>query len=244
MDQPDLADERARSAILLSRRDFVVRLAASGSALVLAGTSACGGGGGADGGIVDPPPATGAISGLVSSLDGTPQPRLGTLILMTARGRQTGARSSPDANGRFSFSSVTPGDYQIRFDAPGLAVVPEPFPHPIRFSVEAGKTTDVPVRVQLGNYNQNLVEIYIGDGFFQLQPNGTENGESVVKIGTNVCWYNVDTAVHTVTGGPWGDSGDLQKSQAYLWPATTAGLFGYQCKHHDTTEKALLRVLP
>jgi len=163
---------------------------------------------------------------------------------MTGRGRQTGARSAPDASGRFSFLDVTPGDYQIRFDAPGVAVVPEPFPHPIRFSVEAGKTTDVFVHVRLGNYNQNLVEIYIGDGFFQLQPNGTENGECAVKVGTNVCWYNVDTAVHTVTGGPWGDSGDLQKSQAYLWPATTTGLFGYQCKYHGSSEKALLRVIP
>ena len=227
----------------LSRRDFVARLAATGGWVALAGTGACGGSGN-DGTIVAPPPATGNITGLVSSLDGTPQPKLGTLILMNGRGRQTGARSSPDANGRFSFLEVTPGDYQIRFDAPGLAVVPEPFPHPIRFSVEAGKTTDVPVRVQLGNYNQNLVEIYIGDGFFQLQPNGTENGETVVKVGTNVCWYNVDTAVHTVSGGPWGDSGDLQKSQAYLWPATTAGLFGYQCRYHASAERALLRVIP
>jgi hypothetical protein len=227
----------------LSRRDFVARLAAVGGGIILANTSACG----SDSicGCVAPPPGgTGTITGLVSSLDGAPQPRLGTLILMTARGRQTGARSSPDANGRFSFLDVTPGDYQIRFDAPGLAVVPEPFPHPIRFTVEAGKTTDVPVRVQLGNYNQNLVEIYVGDGFFQLQPNGTENGECVVKVGTNVCWYNVDTAVHTVTGGPWGDSGDLQKSQAYLWPATTTGLFGYQCRYHASSEKALLRVIP
>jgi carboxypeptidase family protein len=241
MAQQDWTDDVSRS---MSRRDFVARLAAVGGGIVLAGTSACGSGSANDGGIVTPPPETGNISGLVSSLDGTPQPRLGTLILMTARGRQTGARSSPDASGRFAFAGVTPGDYQIRFDAPGLAVVPEPFPHPIRFSVEAGKTTDVPVRVQLGNYNQNLVEIYIGDGFFQLQPNGTENGECVVKVGTNVCWYNVDTAVHTVSGGPWGDSGDLQKSQAYLWPATTTGLFGYQCRYHASSEKALLRVIP
>jgi len=227
----------------LSRREFVARLAAVGGGIALVGTSACGGGSDGNGGIVEPPP-TGSISGVVSTLDGAPQPRLGTLILMTDRGRQTGQRVSPDANGRFSFLGVSAGEYQIRFDAPGLAVVPEPFPHPIRFSVQAGKATDVPVRVQLGNYNQNLVEIYIGDGFFQLQPNGTENGECVVKVGTNVCWYNVDTAVHTVTGGPWGDSGDLQKSQAYLWPAATAGLFGYQCRYHGSSEKALLRVTP
>ena len=240
MAEHDWADELS----LPPRREFVVRLAGAGSGLVLAGTSACGTSARDGGDVVSPPGPTGTITGTVSSLDGTPQPRLGTLILMTARGRQTGARSSPDSNGRFSFLDVTPGDYQIRFDAPGLAVVPEPFPHPIRCSAEAGKTTDVPVRVQLGNYNQNLVEIYIGDGFFQLQPNGTENGECVVKVGTNVCWYNVDTAVHTVSGGPWGDSGDLQKSQAYLWPATTTGLFGYQCRYHGDSEKALLRVIP
>ena len=236
--------DRADDVSLLSRRQFVARLAAVGGGIALVGTSGCSSGSLGPGEITEPPPAKGSISGLVSSLDGAPQPRLGTLILMTDRGRQTGQRTSPDANGRFTFLDVTPGDYQIRFDAPGLAVVPEPFPHPIRFSVAAGKATDVPVRVKLGNYNQNLVEIYIGDGFFQLQPNGTENGECVVKVGTNVCWYNVDTAVHTVSGGPWGDSGDLQKSQAYLWPATTAGLFGYQCRYHGGSEKALLRVIP
>ena len=233
--------DRADDVSPLSRRQFVARLAAVGGGIALVGTSACGGGSEGDGGIVEPP-LTGTITGVVVSLDGASQPGLGTLILMNDRGRQTGARATPDVNGRFTFSNITPGAYQIRFDAPGLAVVPEPFAHPIRFSVEPGKTTDVPVRVKLGNYNQNLVEIYIGDGFFQVQPNGTENGECVVKLGTNVCWYNVDTAVHTVTGGPWGDSGDLQKSQAYLWPATQAGLFGYQCRYHATGEKALLRV--
>jgi hypothetical protein len=227
----------------MSRRNFLASLGTTGAGVAVAGLSACGGSPGDDGGIVAPP-ATGNIAGLVSSLDGVPHPGLGTLILMNGRGRQTGQRSSPDASGRFSFSSLTPGEYQLRFNAPGLAVVPEPFPHPIRFSVEAGKTTDVPVRVQLGNYNQNLVEIYIGDGFFQLQPDGLENGESVVKVGTNVCWYNVDNTVHTVTGGPWGDSGDLQKAQAYLWPATQTGLFAYQCKYHGSSEKALLRVVP
>jgi hypothetical protein len=238
MSQHDRADD---DVSVLSRRQFVARLAAVGGGIALVGTSACGGGSDGDGGIVEPP-LTGTITGVVVSIDGAGQPGLGTLILMNDRGRQTGQRASPDVNARFTFSDVAPGAYQIRFDAPGLAVVPEPFPHPIQVSVEPGKTTNIFVRVKLGNYNQNLVEIYIGDGFFQLQPNGTENGECVVKVGTNVCWYNVDTAVHTVTGGPWGDSGDLQKSQAYLWPATTAGLFGYQCRYHGSSEKALLRV--
>jgi hypothetical protein len=225
---------------VISRRDFLARLGAAGA--TVAGVAACGGSSGGDGGGIVAPPATGNVTGLVETLNGTPQPGLGTLILMTGRGQQTGQRTSPDANGRFSFPSVKAGDYQLRFDAPGLATVPEPFPHPIRFSVEAGKTTDVPVHVQLGNYNQNLVEVYIGDGFFQVQPNGTENGDCVVKVGTNICWYNVDDTVHTVTGGPWGDSGDLQEAQAYLWPATTIGTFSYHCKYHPNSEKAILRI--
>jgi hypothetical protein len=223
----------------MSRREFLARLGAAGAGVAV--VTACGGSNGGAGGIVAPP-ATGTISGLVETVDGTPQPNLGTLILMTGRGQQTGQRTSPDANGRFVFPSVKAGDYQIRFDAPGLATVPEPFEHPIRFSVVAGKTTDVPVHVQLGNYNQNLVEVYIGDGFFQVQPNGTENGDCDVKVGTNICWYNVDDTVHTVTGGPWGDSGDLTEAQAYLWPATTIGTFSYHCKYHPNSEKAILRV--
>src|SRR5688572_28549777 len=128
----------------LSRRDFLAGLGAAGAGVAVAGLSACGGSTGDDGGIVAPS-ATGNIAGLVSSLAGVPQPGLGTLILMNGRGGQTGQRSSPDTNGRFSFSSLAPGEYQLRFNAPGLAVVPEPFPHPIRFSVGAGTTTDVPV---------------------------------------------------------------------------------------------------
>ncbi len=239
-----IEDRRLRFLQAMTRRDFLAALGATSAGVAIVGVSACGGGGDGGGGVTQPPPATGNISGLVSTLAGVAQPGLGTLILMTGRGRQTGARATPDATGHFVFNNVTAGDYQIRFNAPGLAVVPEPFPHPIRFAVEAGKTTDVPVRVQLGNYNQNLVEIYIGDGFFQLQPDGTENGDATVKVGTNVCWYNVDNTVHTVTGGPWGDSGDLQRSQAYLWPATQAGVIAYHCKYHESSEKALLRIVP
>jgi hypothetical protein len=101
----------------------------------------------------------GNVAGLVSTLEGVAQPGLGTLILMNGRGRQTGRRSSPDANGRFSFSAVTPGDYQLRFNAPGLRSCRSRFR--IRFDLpwRRGRRPDVPVRVQVGNYNQNLVEI-------------------------------------------------------------------------------------
>jgi hypothetical protein len=96
MSQHDWADD----ASPLSRRDFVARLAAVGGGFAIVGTSACGGGSPGGAGIVEPPP-TGNITGLVSSLEGAPQSGLGTLILMNDRGRQTGQRASPDANGRF-----------------------------------------------------------------------------------------------------------------------------------------------
>ena len=226
-------------AELLSRRDFLGVVGAVGT-VALSGISCSAGNSG--GGVVSPD-NVGSITGQVTNLQGVPQPMLGTLILMYGSGRQVGKRADADSNGRFAFGQIPPGQYQIRFNAPGLATVPEPFDNPVRFSVVAGKTTDVPVRVHLGNYDQSLVEIYIGDGFFQMQPDGLENGEAVVKLGSNVCWYNVDSQVHTVTGGPWGDSGDLQKTQAYLWPATQAGVFTYQCRYHQPQERGTLRVV-
>ena len=35
-----------------------------------------------------------------------------------------------------------------------------------------------------------------------------------------------------------------QPAQAYLWPATTPGVFSYHCRYHASSEKALLRVSP
>lgn len=228
------------AVVAQSRREFLGRLAVSAGSVLVAGASVgCGG----DGGRAPvTPAATGEVNGLVTDLQGAPQSGLGSLILMYGDGRHTGDRAAPDAGGRFRFTGLAPGNYQIRFHAPGVAIVPEPFPHPIRFTVEAGRVTDVPVRVKLGNYNSNLVEIYVGDDFFQLQPDGQEDGETVVKVGTLVCWYNVGTSVHTVTGGPWVDSGDLQKSQAYIWTATQTGLFAFSCRHHQPGQRGTLRV--
>src|SRR5215218_4963557 len=63
----------------ISTRDFLASLATAGAGVAVAGLSACGGSTGNDGGIVAPP-ATGNITGLVSTLAGVPQPGLGTLI--------------------------------------------------------------------------------------------------------------------------------------------------------------------
>jgi plastocyanin len=65
-----------------------------------------------------------------------------------------------------------------------------------------------------------------------------------VKLGSIVCWYNVGLDVHTVTGGPWNDSGDLQKTQSYIWVANVPGLHAYRCRYTQPQMQSTLRVLP
>lgn len=221
-----------------SRREFVRVVGVSVSVMAL-GPVACGGGG-------DPtaPPSVGSVDGVVLDVQGTPQGGFGTVILMYPSGQHVGRTVSPDSAGKFRFPDLAAGDYQLRFQAAGQAIVPEPYQHPIKFSVQAGKVTALTVRIQRGNFAQNQVEIYCGDDFYQLQPDGAENSETVVKVGTIVCWYNVGLKVHTVTGGPWNDSGDLQKTQSYIWVATVPGVHAYQCKYNQPGMRATLRVVP
>ncbi len=222
-----------------SRRDFVRVVSVSISALAV-GPTACGGGGDPAG----PPSTLGSVDGVVLDVQGVAQGGFGTVILMYPTGQHVGRTVTPDAAGRFRFPDLPAGDYQIRFQAAGQAIVPEPYQHPIKFSVQAGKVTALTVRIQRGTFAQKQVEIYCGDDFYQFQPDGTENAETVVKVGTLVCWYNVGLKVHTVTGGPWNDSGDLQKTQSYIWVATVPGVHAYQCKYNQPGMRATLRVVP
>ncbi len=220
-----------------SRRDF---LAAAGAGMAAAVLSACGGSEGPGTG----PTRTGSVNGVVLDLQGAPQANFGQAILMFPSGRHVGVRVTPDAQGRFRFDDVPEGEYQIRFHSFGQAIIPEPYQHPLKVSVSGGRTTDVTVRVVRGNFQDFQVEIYIGDDFYQLQPDGQENAETVVKLGTVVCWYNVGTRIHTVTGGPWNDSGDLQKTQSYIWVANQVGTFGYRDRYHQPQMQSTLRVIP
>lgn len=222
-----------------TRREFVRMMGFAVGVLSLA-AEGCGGGGDA----TAPPAALGLVEGVVTDVQGTPQANFGSLILMYPSGQHAGITVFPDGAGRFRFKDLAPGDYQVRFQAAGQAIVPEPYQHPLKFSVQAGKVTALTVRIQRGTFSQNQVEIYCGDDFYQLQPDGVENGETVVKLGTIVCWYNVGLKVHTVTGGPWNDSGDLQKTQSYIWVATVPGLHAYQCKYNQPGMRATLRVVP
>lgn len=222
-----------------SRREFVRVVSVTVSSLAL-GPLACGGG--EDGATA--PVTSGSVDGIVLDVQGVAQGGFGSVILMYPTGQHVGRTVTPDAAGRFRFADLPPGDYQIRFQAAGQAIVPEPYQHPIKFTVQAGKVTALTVRIQRGTFAQNQVEIYCGDDFYQLQPDGAENGETVVKLGTIVCWYNVGLKVHTVTGGPWNDSGDLQKTQSYIWVATVPGVHAYQCKYNQPGMRATLRVVP
>lgn len=226
----------------ISRRDFVRIASVSVASVALGSTAGCAG----DDSVSAPVPTAtmGRVEGVVMNVQGVAQGNFGTLILMYPSGQHVGMTVAPDASGKFRFNDLPPGDYQIRFEASAQAIVPEPYQHPIKFSVEAGRATQLTVRIQRGNFAQNQVEIYCGDDFFQLQPNGSENGETVVKLGTVVCWYNVGLKVHTVTGGPWDDSGDLQKTQSYIWVATVPGVHAYRCRYNQPGMRATLRVVP
>lgn len=221
----------------VSRRAFVA-MAGSGAAGVF--IAACGG----SGGTGPEATSTGSARGTVVDLQGVAQANFGSVILMYPSGHHVGVRVTPDAAGKFAFDNLPVGDYQVRFHAFGQAIIPEPYQHPIKFTVRAGQVTDVPVRIVRGNFGQNQVEIYCGDDFYQLQPDGQENGENTVKLGTVVCWYNVGLKVHSVTGGPWNDSGDLQKTQSYIWVANQAGLFPYYCRYSRPQMQGVLRVVP
>ena len=185
----------------------------------------------------------GSVSGALVDLQGVAQAGFGQLILMYPTGQHVGTRATPDAAGRFRFADLAPGDFQLRFHASGQAIIPEPYQHPIKFAVQAGRVTDLTVRVVRGNFGQAQLEIYCGDDFYQLQPDGQENSETVVKLGSVVCWYNVGLKVHSVTGGPWNDSGDLQKTQSYIWVANQVGVFPYYCRYTQPQMRSTLRVV-
>jgi plastocyanin len=185
---------------------------------------------------------TGRVRGIVTDLGGTPQPLLGSVLLMYPTGQQLGRGTAVDPAAEFAFDDVPPGDWQLRFTAPGKAYVPESLPHPIRFTVTANEETFLTVRVERGVAEDAMHEIYVGDYFFQEQPFGKENAETVVKLGESVCWYNVGLVQHTVTGGPWVDSGTLNRAGNFIWVPDRVGVFGYRCAFHPSQMIATLRV--
>ena len=65
-----------------------------------------------------------------------------------------------------------------------------------------------------------------------------------VKLGVVVCWYNVGSHNHTVTGGPWGDSGVIERAEEFMWTADQVGTFGYRCNFHNPLMQSIVKVVP
>lgn len=136
------------------------------------------------------------------------------------------------------------GDYLVRFWGADKADVPETLENPVPVTVVAGATSVVQFQIQVSSTPNPVREIYAGDYFFQEQPAGQPNGTVVVQLGAVVCWYNVGQVLHTVTGGPWGDSGPIAHDGNFMWTSDRLGTFPYRCSYHGTQMIASLQIVP
>ena len=224
----------------MNRRRFIAGVGAAVAGGAMIGfTNGCGG---EAGGVISPSGA-GAVRGTV--VDMTEQPQgIGRIYLLHSNGYNAGIFADVDATGHYDFGSVAAGDYLVRFWGANLATVPEPLPNPVRITVAVGQTTTVQFQIAVGPDPNPDHEIYAGDYFFQEQPAGVSNATAVVKLGTVVCWYNVGTVAHTVTGGPWGDSGPIAPDGNFMWTSSKTGTFPYKCSYHGTQMLATLQIVP
>jgi plastocyanin len=224
---------------LISRRTFVSTLATSAGLIVTGGVAACG----ADNATEPEGPRNGRVLGRVLDAGGTPQPLVGTVYLLYPTGLQTGRVRIVDPFGGFDFEDVAPGNWQLRFSAPGIAYVPSQFEHPRRFSVRGGTDAVVDLTIERAEpVDDGMIEIYVGDYFFQEQPSGKPNAETMVTVGTAICWYNVGLTPHIINGS-WGNSPMLEKGGNYIWTPAQPGLYTYRCSYHPTHMIATLRVI-
>jgi plastocyanin len=224
---------------LFTRRDFLWTdggIAASGIA-----ATTFGGCGGSDH-LVAPAP-TGAVRGTVTDLQGAPQ-TIGRIYLLLDGGLNQNVFADVDSTGKFDLGQVPAGKYQLRYWGGNQASVPEPFENPVRLTVTPNAVSVVPFQIVRGAPDEVEHEIYAGDFFFQDQPFGEPNATVVVKLGVTVCWYNVGVMNHTITGGPWGDSGPLSRAQEFMWRTTQVGTFGYRCSFHNPQMQSILQVVP
>jgi len=223
----------------MNRRRFIARLGAAAG--VLAFADACGGGESTR--LTAPPGPAGTVRGTVVDLSGTPQ-GIGRIYLLSKSGFNSGVHADVDASGNYDFGSVAVGDYLVRYWGANLASVPEPLPNPVRITVKPNEPTVVPFQIEVGPSDAAEVEVYVGDYFFQAQPVCDANGTLVAKLGTTICWYNVGETVHSVTGGPWGDSGPLALDGNFMWTSDRVGTFPYRCSYHGTRMIATLQIIP
>ncbi|HTE47770.1 MAG TPA: hypothetical protein VK636_21180 [Gemmatimonadaceae bacterium] len=225
----------------MNRRGFIAGLGtiASGGAMI-GFIQACGG---SESAGLTPPSALGALRGTVVDMSGHPQ-GVGRVYLLAKTGFNSGVYADVDGAGKYDFGAVAVGEYLVRFWGASLGSVPEPLPNPVRVSVAANQTTVVPFQIAAGRDESQYHDIYAGDFFFQSQPVGVANGLVVAKLGAVICWYNVGQMLHSVTGGPWGDSGPLGLDDNFNWTADQVGTFQYRCRYHGTQMIATLQITP
>ena len=225
----------------LTRRRF---LSVCGSGLAVAGVSAAGLAAACGGdGTSAPIALNGTVRGTVTDLSGKPA-AVGRVYLLLPSGLNQNIFADVSSSGTFDLGSIPVGNYQLRFWGDTQASVPEPLENPVLITVSAGAATVVQFKVELGAPNETVQEIYAGDFFFQQQPYGDPNAMVTVKAGITVCWYNVGLHDHTVTGGPWGDSGTIGKAEEFMWTANQVGTFGYRCNFHNPLMQAIVKVVP
>jgi plastocyanin len=223
----------------LTRRDFLWTLGSGVASAGLIGAGlACG-----SSEPVSSSAATGRLRGTVTDASGASQ-AIGRIYLLLDSGLSQNVFADVNASGMFDFGQVPAGKYQLRFWGGNEASVPEPLENPVRITVTADTATVIPFTIVRGMPNETLHEIYAGDFFFQDQPFGEPNATVVVKLGTTVCWYNVGLMDHTVTGGPWGDSGSISRAEEFEWTANRLGSFGYRCSFHNPQMQSILQVVP
>lgn len=226
----------------LSRRRFIRELGggiAGGVVLSSLAGVACGGAGSLTGST-----AFGAIAGTVIDESGE-RASIGEIYLMRADGLQTGRYVSVETDGTWKIREVPPGEWQVRFWGSGRAhVLHDRATNPRRLTVRAGQTARAEFPVGLApHHGEDMVQIYIGDDFFQEQPLGDPNAPTRVPRGYEVCWYNVTESEHEVVGGPWETSGVLEPRGSFIWVADQTGEFPYECPLHQPEQQAKLVVV-
>lgn len=224
----------------LTRREF---FSMCGNGVALAGISAAGLSAACGGDhVIGPIVPTGSVRGTVTDLAGSPQ-SIGRVYLLLPSGLNQNIYADVTSTGTFELGSIPIGSYQLRFWGGSQASVPEPLENPVPITVNAGVPTIVQFKIAIGTPNETVQEIYAGDYFFQEQPFGDPNATVTVKKGVTVCWYNVGLHDHTVTGGPWGDSGTIGKAEEFMWAADQTGTFGYRCSFHNPLMQSILKVV-
>ena len=231
---------RRRLSNTVDRRAFIsaVGAAAAGSVL-LPFVASC---------AAESPNATspealkGNVRGNVVDAAGTPT-KVGRIFLLDKTGLNRNVFVDVTASGTFDFGSVDVGDYLLMYWGANLARVPESLPNPVWITVLAGVPAVIRFQVQAADPNELMDrDINAGDFFFQEQPSGEPNATVVVKLGALVCWYNVGSMLHTVSGGPWGDSGPMTHGDNFRWRADQVGTFPYRCNYHGVRMLATLKV--